>query len=367
MHVDSLVVHLSANRTDTLDVVGVGALNIDFLATIATGTFEGVKQVGGVEWGTEASVEESTLNDMLGVLSAEPVTASAGGSAFNALYALANMELGLKLGYVGVSGRSPMSGLTPVRDLEQLSVDVSGIAVATDALSGVCLSVTAEGERTLLTHAGANLLMPDYIESNFEALVSYLLRARIVHVTSFLDTTSALWLGRLVAEVKKRNPSVIISFDPGHVWCRDKPDGFSELIRLSNCLFLNTREFVEMAGDFPENAEERARTILEMIDSPEAQILVKKPRGISCYMLDKTGVRTDHFGHDALQPHEVKDATGAGDVFASGFLAVLAHSPLKTELGARLGMKLARHKLRFVGNFEQKDFALIRRDFIDDL
>jgi sugar/nucleoside kinase (ribokinase family) len=209
--------------------------------------------------------------------------------------------------------------------------------------------------------------MPDYIEASFEALVSYLLRARIVHVTSFLDTTSALWLSRLIAEVKKRDPSVIISFDPGHVWCRDKPEGFSELIRLSNFLFLNTRELAETAGDLPEDDANRARMILEMIDSPEAQILVKKPRGISCYRLDKTGVRTDHFGHDALQAHEVKDATGAGDVFASGFLAMLAHSPLKTELGARLGMKLARHKLRFVGNFGQKDFALIRREFIDDI
>lgn len=361
---DSLVVNLSSNRTDALDVVGVGALNIDFLTTIATGTFEGVKQVGGVEWGTEAAVDESTLNDVLGILSADPVSASAGGSAFNALFALANMELGLKLGYVGVAGRSPVRGLTPVRDLEQLSVDVSGIAVASDALSGVCLSVTAEGERTLLTHAGANLLMPDYVEASFEALVSYLVRARIVHVTSFLDATSALWLGRLVAEVKKREPSVIVSFDPGHVWCRDKPEGFAELIRLSNFLFLNAREFAEMAGELPEDAEERARTILEMIDSPRAQILVKRPGGISCYRLDKTGVRTDYFGHDALPAHEVKDATGAGDVFAAGLLAVLAHSPLKTELGALLGMKLARHKLRFVGNFGQKDFASIRREFI---
>lgn len=362
---DSLVVHLAADSADTFDVVGVGALNIDFLATIAAGAFAGSNQVGGVEWGTEAPVEESAINDVLGILSAESVTASAGGSAFNTLFALANMDSGLKLGYVGVAGRSPVNGMTPVRDLEQLSVDVSGIAVATDAISGVCLSVTAEGERTLLIHAGANLLMPDYIESNFEPLVSYLLRARIVHLTSFLDETSALWMARLVAEVKKRNPAVIVSFDPGHVWCRDKPEGFAELIHLSNILFLNTREFTEMAGESPEEDDERARTILETMNIPEAQILVKNPSGISCYRLDKTGFRTDYFGHDALQAHEVKDATGAGDVFASGVLAVLAHSPLKTELGARLGMKLAKHKLGFVGNSGHKDFASIRKESIE--
>lgn len=362
------VINLSADRTHDLDIVGVGALNIDFLATIATGAFEGVKQVGGVEWGTETAVDESTLKGVLGsLLSAAPVTTSAGGSAFNSIFALANMELGLKLGYVGVAGVSPVHGLTPVHDLEKLSVDVSGIAVASDALSGVCLSVTAEGERTLLTHAGANLLMTNYIEANFEALVSHLMHARIVHLTSFLDTTSALWLGRLISEVKKRKPSVIVSFDPGHVWCHDKPEGFIELIRLSNIIFLNNREFAETAGRLPEDSKERASTILEMIDSQRAKILVKTPEGVYCYSRDETGVRTDYFGHTALQAHEVKDATGAGDVFAAGLLAVLAHSPLKTELGATFGMKLARHKLRFVGNFNQKDFASIRREFIGDM
>lgn len=358
---------MRANETIALDIVGIGALNIDFLATITSGTFEEVKQVGGVEWGTEAAVEESTLNEVLDSLNTESVAASAGGSAFNTLFALANMELNLKLGYVGVAGRSPVCGLTPVQDLEQLSVDVSGVVVAKDALSGVCLSVTSEGERTLLIHAGANLLMTEYLESNFNFLVSYLVRARIVHVTSFLDTTTALWLGRLIVEVKKREPSVIVSFDPGHVWCRDKPEGFAELIRLSDFLFLNTREFAEMTGKSSGDDEDRARVILEMIESTDAKLLVKRPEGISCYTLHKSGVRTEFFGHDTLQAHEVKDATGAGDVFAAGLLAVVAHSPLNIELGARLGMKLAKRKLGFVGSLSQKSFASIRREFIDDL
>lgn len=354
------------NEIVDLDIVGIGALNIDFLATIATGTFQEVKQVGGVEWGTEAVVKESILKEALDSLSAESVIASAGGSAFNTLFALANMDLDLKLGYVGVSGRSPVCGFTPVQDLEQLSVDVSGIAVLKDALSGVCLSVTSEGERTLLIHAGANLFMSEYLESNFNFIVSYLIRARIVHVTSFLDTTTALWLGRLIAEVKRHKPSVIVSFDPGHVWCSDKPEGFTELIRLSDFLFLNTREFAEITGNLPFDDEVRAHLILEMIDNPETKLLVKRPDGISCYSLDKLGVRTDFFGHDALQPHEVRDATGAGDVFAAGFLTVAEHPSLDIELGVRLGMKLAKNKLQIVGNLSQKDFVSIRREFIDD-
>lgn len=355
----SMESNLSSNQTDTLDIVGIGALNIDLLATVESGTFDESNQIGGVEQGTEAAVEESILNAVLESVNADSVTASAGGSAFNTLFALANMESDLKLGYVGVSGRTPVRELEPVRDLKHLSVDVSGVAVAKNALSGVCLSVTTEGERTLLTHAGANLLMPEYLEKHFEDLVSYLVRTRIVHVTSFLDSTSALWLSRLIAEVKRLNPSLIVSFDPGHVWCLDKPEGFSELIRLSDLLYLNTREFAEIAGNILEDAETQARSILDMIDSPDARILVKRPEGISCYRLDENGMRTDFFGHQVLQAHEVKDATGAGDIFAAGLLSVIASAPLEIELGARLGMKLARHKIQRVGSLTQEDFTSI--------
>jgi hypothetical protein len=43
---------------------------------------------------------------------------------------------------------------------------------------------------------------------------------------------------------------------------------------------------------------------------------------------------------------ELEDATGAGDVFAAGVLSALASRRLQVELGAFVGLSLARHKMR---------------------
>jgi hypothetical protein len=49
----------------------------------------------------------------------------------------------------------------------------------------------------------------------------------------------------------------------------------------------------------------------------------------------------------ATDPNEeIEDTTGAGDAFAAGLLAGMASSTLQVELGASLGLSLARHTMR---------------------
>jgi hypothetical protein len=68
-----------------------------------------------------------------------------------------------------------------------------------------------------------------------------------------------------------------------------------------------------------------------------------------------------------LRPDEVEDSTGAGDVFAAGFLAALASHRLHLELGSVLGMRLARHKLSYVGTHGHSEFAAITRSVLRSL
>lgn len=75
-------------------------------------------------------------------------------------------------------------------------------------------------------------------------------------------------------------------------------------------------------------------------------------------------VRREHYAQTPLPADAVEDATGAGDVFAAGLLAVIASDRLQVELGALLGMALARHKLRYVGHSGHAQFPEVAREFI---
>lgn len=397
-----------------LDVVGVGALNLDYIAHASavalhgsgTGLSARIAETvarGGVvvESGAEALVDEATVRSVLELAgTGAPPTAVLGGSAFNAVQAIAQSNVGLRLGYVGVAGRVPVLGVSVTRQLDALGVDRRCVREDEDRLCGICFSYAENGERTLLTHVGANSGMAEYLDSAFDVIVAYLSSARLVHVTSFLDDHTAARLVSVLRAVRKASPETRICLDPGHVWSTGRTPGVAGLVALSDYLLLNYREFREL-GDRPAETpdEEVAAGILGRVENERAVIVVKRPSGILAFRRPAEGgaeaadagaevaggavdsapgnvpgkegspgasaVR-EFYPQLPLAEHEVEDATGAGDVFAAGLLTVLASDHLQLELGSLLGMRLARHKLRHVG-MQGTRFADVARDFIASL
>ena len=68
-----------------------------------------------------------------------------------------------------------------------------------------------------MTHAGATELFVDRVDAGFDDLVAYLARARLVHVTSFLDDRTPPRLPALLRAVRDTGTGTAISVDPGHV------------------------------------------------------------------------------------------------------------------------------------------------------
>ena len=363
------------------DVVGVGALNLDYIATASAMRRQGAADGGPlvsrlndllegeapVEWGAERDVSADVIYAALEAADADSLKVNLGGSAFNAITAIAQTRLGLRLGYVGVAGKMPMPGMSSTRQMQLLGIDDTRVRSHADVLSGICFSFIADGERTLLTHAGANELMADYLEDDFEAVVNYLSAARVVHVTSFLDPRTPQRMRAVLEAVRQRSTDTMISFDPGHVGATNPTPDIAEIVRIADFLLLNTREFRAL-GDCDESVDETdvADRLLGQARAG-ATILVKKPSGITTFTRVGGRVRRDHYAQSALPSGEVEDATGAGDVFAAGLLAVITSNRLQVEVGALLGMALARHKLRFVGHSGHAQFPRIAQELIRSL
>ncbi|WP_237320729.1 PfkB family carbohydrate kinase [Streptomyces sp. JJ36] len=313
-------------------------------------------------------MDEQTMDSVLelvgGVTSPSTVL---GGSAFNAIHAIAETRAGLRLGYVGVAGRVPVLGMSALRQLEALGVDAEHVLSDAHSLCGVCFSFAEGGERTLLTHAGANARMADYLRESFSSIVAYLARARVIHVTSFLDDETAGRLLDVLDAVKARNPLTRISFDPGHVWSTAPPPEIDGLLALSDYLLVNYREFRELGGgDEGATDDDVASRLLGRLRADQPAVLVKRPSGVHAYRVERGKAVGDFYPQLPLAQDEIEDATGAGDVFAAGLLTVLASDRLQVELGSLLGMRLARHKLRYVGS-QGTRFEAVAHDFIASL
>ena len=365
-----------------LDVVGIGALNLDYihptdhdlgprpgarLSEQIASLLEPGQQVP--EWGTETAVDESTVYAALEAADTATLQTSLGGSAYNALHTLSQLQLDLRLGYVGVAGRVPGPGPTAVQQLHADGIDHTHVHQDDGRLCGVCFSFTEDGERTLLTHAGANTAMAAHLHHASTDLVGYLAGARILHVTSFLDPDTPAALLTVLRAVKQANPATLISVDPGHVWSLDATGPVAGVIALADYLLLNHREFRELGADSEQDSDEDTATrILDRLHADRAQLVVKRRSGIHAWHREAGKVFDDFYPQRVvLADDEVEDATGAGDVFAAGLLAILAGDRLQTELGALLGMTLARHKLRYVGSHGHTQLAQVTRDFIRTL
>ena len=112
-----------------IEVVGLGALNIDHLYTVERILSDG-----------EAVVNETK--------------SSPGGSAANTIYGLA--KLGVNTGFTGVVG-DDAEGKILLNDLQKVGVDISQIRIKPGAKTGsvLCLSDSL-GKRSLYVIPGAN-------------------------------------------------------------------------------------------------------------------------------------------------------------------------------------------------------------------
>lgn len=279
-----------------LDFIGFGALNVDYvyavddLANIVVGGR--ICAPGSEMFCTEEEfVAVKELLEAHGRL----VGRSAGGSAANT--AVAMIKMGFTAGYVGKVGKDENGDFL----LDSMKgVDVS--RVARGGVTGMTVVVLdPDGERTIIVLPNCN---DDIVFEDID--VDYVTDTRFLHMTSFAGDGPTR-AQNMIAELMRGKAR--LSFDPGEISTQKGLVKMMPTLKNSHILFITDREVRLLTG---EDYVDGTREIIKY--GPE--IVVCKQGKIGSYIL----THDQEFRVAALDIKAV-DKTGAGDVYAAGFLA----------------------------------------------
>ena len=232
-----------------------------------------------------------------------------GGSAANTIVGVASF--GVKGAYIGKVKADDL-GAAFIADLRATGVAFDTAPAESGPATGRCfIYVTPDGERTMNTFLGASshLAPPDVDEALVKA-------ARIVYLEGYMwdrpAAKSAFLKAGAIARAAKRRVALTLS-DP---FCVDRFRGeFIELMRsgVVDTLFANTEELLSLyqTPNFTEALEAvRREGVLAIVTRSEKGSVIVD------------GLKTSEV--PAFPVARVTDTTGAGDLFAAGFLAGLA-------------------------------------------
>lgn len=360
---------------EKIDILGIGALNLDYIATSSRLRRLDPELIADLatkfELGTEQPVTESEINYTLTKMGTGVFEACLGGSSFNVIHAIACTSPNLSLGYIGVAGKTNVAGHNFLGRLRNLSIDTSFVLDRRDQRSGVCISYIEEGERSLLTWPGANSIMAQFLQEERPKILSYLRKVKLVHITSFFDDSTPSVLADLLVQAKQENPCLTISFDPGHDWATKKPAGIMAILKIADYIFLNNREFYALGRHRPGAKEDKdfdtVREIFTACSESSVLIVLKRYDVITVFYNLHGRVMALEYPNKVLSQDVIEDATGAGDVFAAGFLVSRFFIGMELRHGVELGLRMVRAKLKAAGSKGFNSFGTIFETYAEEI
>jgi sugar/nucleoside kinase (ribokinase family) len=313
--------------TAKYDVLGIGNAIFDVLVQ----TDEKFLTDHGMTKGGMALIDEaralSIYNDM------GPATEMSGGSAANTIVGIAN--LGARAAYVG-KVRDDQIGRLYSHDIRAAGVTFETTAAADGPATGCSyILVTPDGERTMNTYLGAaqELTPADIDEAQVAA-------SGIIYLEGYLwdpkSAKEAFVKAATIAHGAGRQVALTLSDS----FCVDRyRDEFLELMRKGtvDLIFANEAELHSLyqTSDFDT-------ALTQLRKDTKLGIVTRSEKG--CVVASKDGV----VAVPAFPIDRMVDTTGAGDLFAAGFLFGLVRNAGHENAG-RLGALAAAEVIQHIG------------------
>jgi sugar/nucleoside kinase (ribokinase family) len=327
---------MSQNR---IDVLTLGNAIVDVLAH----TDEAFLQAKKVHKGAMQLIDEPRAEELYGDMG--PAIIVSGGSAANTAAGIASF--GVKAGFIG-KVKNDETGRLFAHDLKAIDVHYD-VALAQDgpATARSFILVTPDGERTMNTYLGAcQNLTPDDV--NPETVRA----SGIVYLEGYLwDPPAAKEAFRKAVKIAHEAGNKV-ALTLSDAFCVDRyRDEFLGLMRDGSLdiLFANIHELQSLYGTSDADsalAALREEKVLGAITrSAEGALVVSRGETLAV---------------PAFPVERVVDTTGAGDLFASGFLAGLTQN-LDLVDCARLGGLAAAEIISHLGARPQVDLRDLAR------
>ncbi len=309
------------------DVLGIGNAIFDVLVQ----TDEAFLAAHGMSKGGMALIDEARATAIYRDMG--PATEMSGGSAANTIVGIAN--LGARAAYVG-KVKDDQIGRLYMHDIRAAQVAFE-TGAATDGPATGCsyILVTPDGERTMNTYLGA---AQDLVPGDIDA--AQITASKIVYLEGYLwdpaNAKQAFVKAATLAHGAGRQVALTLS----DLFCVDRyRDEFLDLIR---------KRTVDLV--FANQAELHSLYQTSDFDSALKQLRVDAGLGVvtrsekGCVVVSKDGI----VEVGAFPVKKLVDTTGAGDLFAAGFLFGLVRGASYENAG-KLGALAAAEVIQHIG------------------
>ena len=308
------------------DVVGVGNAIVDVLTRADDATLAGL----GMTKGAMTLIDAEQAASIYAVMG--PTVERSGGSVGNTMAGIAG--LGGTGSFIGKLHDDEF-GAVFRHDLASIGIAVEGEPAREGPPTARCLiAVTPDGQRSMATHLGACVeLAPEDVDAGVVQ------RHRVTYLEGYLwdlpRAKEAMVRAASYAHAAGRQVALTLS-DP---FCVERHrQSFKELVRDHvDILFANEQEVVSLceAPDF-DSALQAARGMTRVA------ALTRSERGSVIVSGEEVHII------DAVRVPRVVDTTGAGDLYAAGFLYGLTHD-YGPATSARIGAIAAAEIISHIG------------------
>jgi sugar/nucleoside kinase (ribokinase family) len=324
-------------RSPRFDVVAIGNAIVDVMAPASD---DDIARLGLAKGGMTL-VDEARAHELYAAMG--PAREISGGSAANTLAGLA--VLGARCGFIGQVAEDQF-GQVFAHDIRNGGIAFDTPARGAEPATAQCLIfVTPDGQRTMNTFLGASQFLPA------EALDdSVIADAAVLYLEGYLwdPEEPRRAMRRAIAAARAAGRQVAFTLSDAFVISRHGDD-FRALIADGqiDILFANEHELAALTGiaDFHEGIAALAPKIPTLV-------VTRSEQGAHA-------VRHGEHAHVAAAPVErVVDTTGAGDLFAAGFLFGHVRG-LALETSLALGALCAAEIISHYGARPEVDLAAL--------